>query len=1264
MNLDTANSANPHAAAGEPAPASQALTRRDNHFYEELSRINNELANLQRELARTNAELAAAQEKLKAGEQRYRSLIACSPIGIFEWDASGRCIYTNAHWQAISGLTAEESLGDGWQRSLDQRDAPDYLNERKLAFHTCQEFNREVRFVHTSGDQRWAQVRSRAILAEDGQAAGRVSTVEDITERKKSENELRWTTGLLESQVNNSIDGILVTDTQGRKIVQNQRMADLFKIPPAIAADQDDRPQLEWVSNRNVDPEQFLARVTYLYNHPGEISRDEIELKDQTFLDRYTSPVTGSDGTHYGRLWTFRDITARKRVEMALRDSERRMRLQTAALEACANGVAITNIKGTIEWVNEAFTRLTGYAAIELLGQNPRILKSGKQSDSFYKELWQTICQGRVWFGEIINRHRSGRLYYEEMTITPVRDEGGRITHFISVKQDITERKRAGEVLQEQLALRDRLAKIAAATPGIIYSFRLRPDGTNCLPYASPTIEEFLGVRAEDLESDASPLLNQILPEDKSDMDGSIAESARTMQPWRAEFRARHPKRGLFWVEAQSTPEREADGSIIWYGFMSDISDRKRTEELLRRSEEKFRGLVENLRDAMLTLSPETKKFTSANPAAIKMFGARNEAELISFGPAELSPERQPDGKLSVEQAANRTAALKEGPQRFEWVHRRISGVEFFAEVMLTVMERDGKPTVLASIRDITERKQAEETLREKEHMLSESQRLGHIGSWFGDLTGPLSWSEEAYRIYGVSPDTFIPAMESLLGLILPDDRPVILDWQTRCAAGQKPGEIEFRIQRPDGSVRFIKRNGEAVYDADNRFIHMAGTVQDITERRMLEARLEQQRAEREIILSSIGDGVHWLGPDGLIKYENPAAAKMLGYDNAELLGRPAHVTMHHKRPDGSVYPIGECPIYATLHDRVVRHVTNEVFWRKDGTSFDVDYNCTPVYESDGRSGGTVVTFVDTTERKRAQAERDNLERQVAEHRANEESARLALTHQQKLSQLQSRFVSMVSHEFRTPLCVINMAAQLLDGYMEKMSGQERSEQLKEIQQSVERMTQMMNDFLVYGNCSAGKMECKPSRIDLGALCRQNIAEIPRYAGSPSPIEVAIDSTVTRAWLDKKILHHILGNLLSNAVKYSSGGRPVTLQATRVAGDSQLAGNAEEPREAQVEITVTDTGIGIPASDLGRVFDSFHRAANVGNVPGTGMGLAIVKQFVDLHRGTIRVSSELGKGTTVWVRLPIAAPDTAVVPNAPGALEQPGAGPVPDREWE
>jgi len=142
--------------------------------------------------------------------------------------------------------------------------------------------------------------------------------------------------------------------------------------------------------------------------------------------------------------------------------TEQRIQLQTAALAAAANGIVITDREGTVIWVNPAFTRLTGYAAEEAVGQNLRILHSGRHDRSFYKNLWDTILAGQVWHGEIINRRKDGGLYTEEQTITPVRDTHGGITHFIAIKQDVTERKRAEERIRREAARADALARVAA----------------------------------------------------------------------------------------------------------------------------------------------------------------------------------------------------------------------------------------------------------------------------------------------------------------------------------------------------------------------------------------------------------------------------------------------------------------------------------------------------------------------------------------------------------------------------------------------------------------------------------------------------------------------------------------------------------------------------------------------------------------------------------------------------------------------------------
>ncbi|MGD0815105.1 MAG: ATP-binding protein [Verrucomicrobiota bacterium] len=261
--------------------------------------------------------------------------------------------------------------------------------------------------------------------------------------------------------------------------------------------------------------------------------------------------------------------------------------------------------------------------------------------------------------------------------------------------------------------------------------------------------------------------------------------------------------------------------------------------------------------------------------------------------------------------------------------------------------------------------------------------------------------------------------------------------------------------------------------------------------------------------------------------------------------------------------------------------------------------------------------------------------------------ARIELAREHELNRIKSRFVRLVSHEFRTPLCVINAAAALLGDYSDKMTGEERSERTREIQRAVERMTLMMEDLLLYETFESEKMECNTSPVKMEAICRESSSEALNHYRTHCPIDCIIETSAHEVFLDEKILRHILRNLLSNALKYSSDDQPVTLKAKRVAGNAQTEGEKMAPQGDHLQLLVSDAGIGIPTADLGKLYQPFHRGANVGNHPGAGIGLAIVKKFVDLHQGAIRVESTEGKGTSVWVWLPFASSVGTGLPISP-----------------
>jgi PAS domain S-box-containing protein len=286
------------------------------------------------------------------------------------------------------------------------------------------------------------------------------------------------------------------------------------------------------------------------------------------------------------------------------------------------------------------------------------------------------------------------------------------------------------------------------------------------------------------------------------------------------------------------------------------------------------------------------------------------------------------------------------------------------------VPRRDGNGKIvgLAGLtRDVTERKWAEEALRKSEANLAEAQRMARLGSWeWNTKTGEMSWSDEVFRIYGFAPDEFVPTLDRLMEVVHPDDQELVAKRIRASLRENEPYDFEHRIVHVDDEVRVVHRRAEVVFDEEGEPLRMVGTVHDITEGKQAEEKLEQLNRYNELILNSAGEGIYGLDLQGKTTFVNPAAARLTGWDVEDLIGRHQHDLIHHTKSDGTPYPIEECPIYAALNDGTIHRVTDEVFWRKDGTSFPVEYMSTPIREQ-GEIVGAVVVFEDVTERKRAE---------------------------------------------------------------------------------------------------------------------------------------------------------------------------------------------------------------------------------------------------------------------------------------------------------
>ena len=632
-------------------------------------------------------EIKTARNVLRQSEEKFRRILASSPDVAWTADRQGGTTYISPKVEALLGYTKAEICAKGASLRMGRIHAEDFgrVNEAYRAlFERQSAFEEEYRFRRKDGVWVWVQDRAMSTYEENGvlYADGFLC---DITGRKQAEEKLRTQTAFLEAQAHSTIDGILVVDSRAQVLMRNERLCELFSIPADTAAARDDSKLLEYVVTVIKDADAFLARVHYLYKHPGETSRDEIELKNGMTLDRYSAPVLDKDGVYYGRVWTFRDITERKRNEDELRQL-------SLAVEQSPVSVVITDPQGSIGYVNRKFTECTGYSAEEVIGKNPRILKAGRAAPDLYRELWATITQGKEWRGEFCNKKKSGEIFWEAATVTPITNPNGAITHFLGVKEDITERRRAEEALKAS-EKRYRLL-FERNMAGVL---RTTLDG-RVLDCNQAAVRMFGYDSVEEVR--ALPVTHFYC--DPSDREVFLTKLKSERSLSNQEMRLRRKNGDAVWVIASfAIVDDDAGASGIIEGTLVDITKRKRAEKELRLTQ----SSLEDASDAIFWMDAQSR-IVYVNEAACRSLD-RSREELLSLSIPDINPVVPQEAWRKVwDQLKTR------GSMTFETRHQTKQGRVFPVEVTANYLEFDGQEYSFAFVRDITERRALESQLR------------------------------------------------------------------------------------------------------------------------------------------------------------------------------------------------------------------------------------------------------------------------------------------------------------------------------------------------------------------------------------------------------------------------------------------------------------------------------------------------------------------------------------------------------------------------
>ncbi len=373
---------------------------------------------------------------------------------------------------------------------------------------------------------------------------------------------------------------------------------------------------------------------------------------------------------------------------------------------------------------------------------------------------------------------------------------------------------------------------------------------------------------------------------------------------------------------------------------------------------------------------------------------------------------------------------------------------------------------------------------------------------------------------------------------------------------------------------------------------------QNVTELKQVQIELETSNTRLEAILNHVVNGIITTNRHGEILSVNQAMTTIFGYDTDELIGQSVQILINESDQSNQI------------SDFVARNMTGEevVGRRKDGTVFPL-----LIAMSEMRISNQVLftgVLQDITARKQLEAE------QVEKHRLE-----IALDQERELRQLKNRFISMMSHELKTPLASILLASDFIKHYSDRATPEENAESIEAIETQVHYLSEIVDDVTTISKVEFMGEDLNREVYDLETYLRDIIEELEWVHHQTHRLMYSGVERRVEAQFDRKLLRRAITNLMSNAIKYSPDGGDVCLD---LAVDSNIA-----------TITVSDSGIGIPEEDLPRLFDAFHRAENVGSLPGTGLGLAIARQSIELHGGTIAVTSQVGVGTTFTVKLPL-----------------------------
>ena len=842
--------------------------------------------------------------------------------------------------------------------------------------------------------------------------------------------------------------------------------------------------------------------------------------------------------------------------------------------EASRDAIFLVDANARFIEVNRAACELTGYSHEELLSMSIPELHDEEDMGAF-QNYFGSIMEGKDVVSEALIRKKDGTKIAAEFSNRRMTFRGKPAMH--TSARDITDRKRAEEALKLS---EERFRNVVENASDIIFAHDLDGRYTS----VNEAVERITGYTRE--EALASTLSQIIVPEDLELVRNMISRKVGGEEATTYELQIIAKDGGRIALEVTSRLIVRDGTPVGVHGIARDVTERKRAAEALAESEQRYRVVAETASDAIITINQESE-ILFANISAETIFGYTVD-EMIGQSLTMLMPDYL--RHLHSEGVQRYTST---GRRHFSWKGMELpglhkSGGEVPLEISFSEFQRNGLRYFTSVVRDITQRKQAEEKLSARERQLAAAQQVAKLGSWEWDIAkDTISWSDQLYRIYGLEPQQFGATYAAFLDRVHPFDRDFVHDVIANALVDHQPFTCDYRIIRRDQVIRTVHAQGDVVLDDTGRPIKMIGIGQDVTERHQEVEALRRAEENYRSIFENAVEGIFQSTPEGRFIAVNPAMARMYGYDSPEqMVAQRTDIEQQHY-----VDPKSRARLKRLLEADDKVHGLEAQVYRKDGSEFWTSENVRAVRDVGGALLYYEGAIEDITKRKQWEEAREQLLK-----------AR---------GQLLQRLVSAQEDERR------RIARELHDQLGQQITALMLG--LKLLKDSTSFQPEAMERVDHLQECAAelGRelhniaWELRPSALDdlgLKSALGHYVENWSERTGKPVQFHSSGFNGQRLSAQVETTFYRIVQEALTNVLKHAEASN-VSLILER--------------RENHALAIIEDDGRGFDVDAIFNTSGSEQR-----------FGLLGIKERLALVFGTLQIESTPGTGTTVFVRIP------------------------------